>query len=694
MFDLRWTAFRAPSPPLLAPGAEPARAEAAGVRGALSALLALAALGVALAFALPTLLAAPEPVDNDAAQYLSLALDAYQGRGFTFDGTHVEPILAGWRWYPLLFTAAWKLAGVSVEAAAWAARVALLACGTATFALGWRLYGLVAATVGTALLLALPLTSRLVLSLDVDVLQTALLLAFLAAFHRAASRPSAGWFVAAGLCLGLAERVRESALVWLPLPLVLLALVPAWRTRRHFLGAALSLGVVLGLVAPKLVYDGLLAEPSWMDAMGSAAQLRLLGALVTLPVAARVAAAIAPLIPERGRGAAAVTLVATAGVAALLLAATVVFVGTLGLGRDVDLSAVGSQLARYWDDRLIDTVSLWPALLPAWLVVLARAIRGARSDRVLALAALLLLPQLIPPALLNWNPRYFLPLCALSTLAVSSSLAWALQAVAARLPLRMASRRGAPALALAAGLAGAALMLATAEPAPYDEELRVYDELGLRAAQWLHAHVPPGTPIIAHYRLSSWLHFSSGGDYPVWLLPTERPLTAEDLVRLAQSGRSWIHIAIFQRRNVTSTYIGLGDDLLRYSLAVQQQPYLVLTGGYGLTSLAFDTALEPPAYREVFTASDKTRRGPQRLAIYQVSVPDLRPSEAPVAMTPDTLRRLAEDLGTEPDSGLWLLTERGVRLDLGSKGSRELAPGGTPDASDTVVGWLAEQGLL
>src|SRR5581483_6345275 len=192
-----------------------------------------------------------EPVDNDAAQYLSLALDAYQGRGFTFDGTHVEPTLAGWRWYPLLFTAAWKLAGVSVEAAAWAARVALLACGTATFALGWRLYGLVAATVGTALLLA-----------------------FLAAFHRAASRPSAGWFVAAGLCLGLAERVRESALVWLPLPLVLLALVPARRTRRHFPGAALSLGVVLGLVARKLVYGGLLAEPSWMDAMGSAAQLR------------------------------------------------------------------------------------------------------------------------------------------------------------------------------------------------------------------------------------------------------------------------------------------------------------------------------------------------------------------------------------------------------------------------------------
>src|SRR5439155_22980685 len=50
--------------------------------------LALLALAVLLGFSLPTLLAGPATVDNDAALYLSLALDASQGHGFTFDGAH------------------------------------------------------------------------------------------------------------------------------------------------------------------------------------------------------------------------------------------------------------------------------------------------------------------------------------------------------------------------------------------------------------------------------------------------------------------------------------------------------------------------------------------------------------------------------------------------------------------------------
>ena len=78
----------------------------------------LAGLGTVFACCLPTLLRDVPPVNNDAAKYLSLALDVYQGRGFTFDGTHAEPVLVGWRWYPLLFAAAWRLLGVSVAATA------------------------------------------------------------------------------------------------------------------------------------------------------------------------------------------------------------------------------------------------------------------------------------------------------------------------------------------------------------------------------------------------------------------------------------------------------------------------------------------------------------------------------------------------------------------------------------------------
>ena len=52
---------------------------------------------------LPILRSELQPIGSDAAQYLTLAQDAYHSGQYAYGGMHSEPALLGWRWFPLLF---------------------------------------------------------------------------------------------------------------------------------------------------------------------------------------------------------------------------------------------------------------------------------------------------------------------------------------------------------------------------------------------------------------------------------------------------------------------------------------------------------------------------------------------------------------------------------------------------------------
>jgi len=709
--------LRALAPPADARPAAAARplARAAGA----TALLAALGLLALLAFSLPTLRRAPWPVDNDAAQYLSLALDVYHGLGFTYDGAHPEPLFAGWRWYPLLFTLAWKLAGgVSVAAAAWANKGALLACGLALLALGWRLAGALAAIGGVALFLALPLAADLTLRLKVDVLQTALLLGFLAAFVHAARGRGWGWFLAAGLALGLAQRVRESALIWLPLPLLLAALVPEWRARRVFLGGALALVAVAALVAPKLAYDALVATPAAAQGLTSTTQARLLVAFLGMPLVALAGALVAPRLPPRLLG-----LAALVGLVLYGTAGTLQMLATFGAPVPSP-AAAAAQLGRYWDERLAETLPIWPLVLLGWGVVGWRALcggaespsvldsrglqaraaerapaarsrmlgmrRAGDSERALLLAALAYAPVPLATALVHWDPRYFFPLQALSALAASAGLVWIGEGVARLLRApRLAVWGGGAGLAVALAVAG--WMLAHPPDEPSAREQQMFDDLTDRAAAWLVAHAPPQSAVLAHYRQTSWLRFTSDGALRVWPLPTQRPLTAADLVRASRAGSVWLNVTSYQDGGIASTYAALDRAWLADTFMIAGARYVVLTDGYGPTSLAFSDALAPPSFREVYRDQVKRRGQQQDLVIYQVESDHPALAPIPVTMTPGTLRHLADDLRAAPPGSLDLLTRQGVRLDLRDQGTRDLAPGADAGDPRTVRGFLAQE---
>ncbi len=653
------------------------------------------ALAVVLGCSLPTLLLPLEPPGNDAAQYLSLALDAYQGRDFTFAGTSSESIFTAWRWFPLWFTLFWSVLGVSLEAAVWASKVALILLGLVTLALGWRLYGWVPATVGAGLLLASPLPGNLTLGLRVDLLQAVLLLGFLAAYQRGASRPGWAWFVVAGVCLGLGQRVRESALIWLPLPLLLTTLVPGWRTRRGYLGAALTLAVVVALVAPKLIHDGLLARPSAMDGLAGIMQMRLLVALIGIPLVALGGAALLRFAPPGSRRAQAVTLL-TLAVLALFLAASTFQVLSLVGRPDVPSPATAlEQLSRYWDEHLSWTLPFWPLALCAWLLVGARAWRGSSADLVLLIAAVSYLPLLVATAMLHWEARYVLVLHALSAIAVGSAIEWGCRQVLARGPLdrpRLRSamplmRSGAP---LALGLILALLLVVNPPEQSTSGELRRFNELGDGAASWLRANAEPRSRLLAHFRLAPWLHFSSGGTFPVWSIPTvpERRVSARSLAQQARDGRRWLMIRSTEGGTFPS-YSALSADSVRDRLRRSGARYLVLSDGYGTDLLVMAGMLKAPSFREVYHESAGERTDRQQISIYEVVGTDLALDDGPISMTPDTLERLADDLGRGPNSGLWPLTRRGVRLDFQGRGLLELHPGQDPADPRSIAGWLA-----
>jgi hypothetical protein len=241
---------------------------------------------------------------------------------------------------------------------------------------------------------------------------------------------------------------------------------------------------------------------------------------------------------------------------------------------------------------------------------------------------------------------------------------------------------------LTVALAVAGWMIATAPEPEGQQDLRAFDGLGERAADWLVARAPPGSVVMAHYRQTSWLRFRSGGRLTVWPLPTERPLAAQDLVHAVEGGRRWLSVGTYGDGGVASPYTALERTWVADRLATAGAHYLVLTGGYGPTSLAFLDAFATPSFRVVYRDSAKVRGERQELVILEVApgVPEL--AEIPVAMTPGTLRHLQEDLG-DGSPGLDALTAEGVRLDLREKGTRDLAPGGEPNDTATVRGWLA-----
>ena len=181
---------------------------------------------------LPILASQPGTVDHDAIRYMTWALNILEGRGYTdIDGTMVtvRPPL-----YPLLLAALFHLAGASIFTAVWITKIFGICFNLLiTYAIGRRLYGRVTGLLAGILLNGTIGLATLYNEIKIDPIIIVFLnlsILFLITAYQEKKLPLA---ILAGFLLGITFLGKDTALLWLPLPLYLILVTPSFRTKQH-----------------------------------------------------------------------------------------------------------------------------------------------------------------------------------------------------------------------------------------------------------------------------------------------------------------------------------------------------------------------------------------------------------------------------------------------------------------------------
>lgn len=176
-----------------------------------------------------------------------------------------------WARLPLVLPMGWAIAGggesrLAVGLVPFLYALAAIICVTL---LVQRQFGRGAAIVAGGLLAMLPVAAFAWLQPNVDVPELAFLAAALLALDQAARTERRRWALAAGALLGLAILARPTALVWLPVLVLLPVLHPPLRR----LARPAALGLAAPLLAEALAYALWLGDPltSWRLSLGHAA---------------------------------------------------------------------------------------------------------------------------------------------------------------------------------------------------------------------------------------------------------------------------------------------------------------------------------------------------------------------------------------------------------------------------------------
>ena len=156
----------------------------------------------------------------DAAWYIANALNIYQGRGYV--DTDWTPVLNRGPVFPLLIAASFTLFGPSVLHAIWVVRVFFVLSIVLVYLLGLKFYGKWPGLIAALLVLSSYQINRYASYVLVDVVLPFFILLFIYLLSWAFERKTVRWFLASGVVLGIAFLVKEMAIVFAPIPLLIL----------------------------------------------------------------------------------------------------------------------------------------------------------------------------------------------------------------------------------------------------------------------------------------------------------------------------------------------------------------------------------------------------------------------------------------------------------------------------------------
>lgn len=184
----------------------------------------------------------------DSLFYLTLGSNVHSGKGLLYLGEHV---LLGTRGQqrPVLFPAvliplSFWIGGVSLESVLWVEKLFFFCTVIVIYLLGKELYGWPTGLAGAALAASSDYLLRFTGKLLLDGIQAFFVLVCLWLTLIALRRHSLRYALLAGLCLGIAFWVKETAIIFLLLPLILFLVIREshWQFRHYLLVLIFWLG--------------------------------------------------------------------------------------------------------------------------------------------------------------------------------------------------------------------------------------------------------------------------------------------------------------------------------------------------------------------------------------------------------------------------------------------------------------------
>lgn len=190
-------------------------------------------------------------LSSDLLLYITYAQNLAMGNGYVdFDGVRSLGRGPG---FPLMIQWACWLLGDSLQSVFWVVRFFCIANPVVVYLLGKRMFN---PSVGFAA--ALLILSSYSVSFwsyrHLDAAWPFFTLTSVLFLYEAFDREKLSYAVLAGLLSGISFLVKESAVLFFPLPILLFAFVREFRTRRNLLHAAIGLGVTFVCIGPWLYW--------------------------------------------------------------------------------------------------------------------------------------------------------------------------------------------------------------------------------------------------------------------------------------------------------------------------------------------------------------------------------------------------------------------------------------------------------
>ena len=600
-----------------------------------------------LALALPMLQAEPAALTSDESLYLSEAYNIATGVGPKYTSqelvSHRAPL------YPALLAVPLRLTGGDLSSAYWIPKLVVLALAAAAFLLARQLFGALAGGLAAVLVMSSAFLRTMGTTLFLDGTEALFLLLFLAALWQAFQSESIRWFTLSGVLLGAAFLTKETAILWLPLPIAFALLSSEHRNARivRGLGAyAAAAGAMLAVwwvwvfaVTDRVYFWG---PPDARLAAWSAAVVAGAGAAGLAWIAVRKLSG--QRLPVLARGAGIALVVCWVGVIFVILEIT-----TWPFPKEY-----WRTLPQYLWQIAAPNSQPWPLIALGALWPLSRIHKDPRA-RLLALGLVLFLPFALFVANGTFSYRDLLPMVYVAYVGAAG-----LGAVA----LRWVSERGSAlgvGAALVIGLAALGLVQTqelTQERLPYDRTAVTQENwdnpLVHSTARWLHENVPAGAGVMASRLYFSHLYVLDEGRHPIYQLPTLRiePRAGEipflerittlfrwedDRMGPANDDERWLYV---QRYPAKLYFVGLSEtDLLR-DLRERSVDYLVLAGkdaGFSLLTYR-DYFEESQAFKLVYAEEPSAANS---VYIYQVDRGRLAAQDYQTVVSQGTLAALA-----------------------------------------------------